>query len=106
MGAPAGNQNARKAKDWENALRRVLATYESAELKVNRGEALAKIAEQCVIQAIQGDKAAREEIGNRLDGKVPQGIIGGGEDDPPITLKEILVRGIDAARSGSAEEST
>lgn len=82
MAAPHGNQNARKAKDWENALRRVLAQYESD--KVPRGEALAKIAEQCVSQALAGDKDARAEIANRLDGKVPQALIGGDDDTPAI----------------------
>lgn len=86
MAAPAGNQNARKAKDWENALRRVLAQYENVEAKINRGEALAKIAEVCVEQAMAGDKDARGEIANRLDGKVPQALIGGDEDDPEIRI--------------------
>lgn len=69
MAAPKGNQNARKAKDWESALRRVLAQYENPEAKISKGEALAKIAEQCVLQALSGDKDARTEIANRLDGK-------------------------------------
>lgn len=97
MAAPLGNQNARKAKDWENALRRVLAQYETADGVVKRGEALAKIAEQCVVQAIAGDKDARGEIANRLDGKVPQALIGGGDDDPAIKFEEILVRAVDGS---------
>lgn len=84
MAAPVGNRNARKAKDWENALRRVLAQYENVEAKIGRGEALAKIAEACVIQAMAGDKDARAEIANRLDGKVPQALIGGDNDEPAI----------------------
>jgi hypothetical protein len=97
MAAPVGNQNARKAKDWENALRRVLAQYENAEAKISKGEALAKIAEQCVVQAIAGDKDARAEIANRLDGKVPQALIGGGEDDPAIKVEEIIIRAVDGS---------
>lgn len=84
MAAPVGNHNARKAKDWENALRRVLAQYENPEAKIGKGEVLAKIAETCVTQAMAGDKDARAEIANRLDGKVPQALIGGDEDTPPI----------------------
>jgi hypothetical protein len=80
MAAPLGNQNARKAKDWEKALRRVLAQYESE--KVPKGEALAKIAEACVIQAMAGDKDARAEVANRIDGKVPQAIVGDDEEAP------------------------
>jgi hypothetical protein len=94
MAAPVGNQNARKAKDWENALRRILAQYESE--KVPRGEALAKIAEQCVLQALEGDRDARNEIANRLDGKHKQPIVGGDEDDNPISVlqkvERVLVR--------------
>jgi hypothetical protein len=97
VAAPAGNKNARKAKDWENALRRVLAQYESEDGKIPRGEALAKIAEQCVVQAIAGDKDARAEIANRLDGKVPQALIGGDEDDPAIKVEEIIIRSVNGS---------
>lgn len=97
MAAPVGNKNAKKAKDWENALRRVLAQYEDPEAKIAPGEALAKIAEKCVLQAIAGDKDARAEIANRLDGKVPQAIIGGGEDDPAIKVEEIVIRAVDGS---------
>jgi hypothetical protein len=97
MAAPVGNKNARKAKDWENALRRVLAQYENAEAKIPKGEALAKIAEQCVVQAIAGDKDARAEIANRLDGKVPQALIGGDEDDPAIKVEEIIIRSVNGS---------
>jgi hypothetical protein len=83
MAAPLGNQNARKAKDWEKALRRVLAQYESE--KVPRGEALSKIAEACVVQAMAGDKDARAEIANRIDGKVPQAIVGD-DDEAPLRV--------------------
>jgi ribosomal protein L17 len=69
MAAPKGNRNASKGKDWTSALRRVLAQYENPEAKISKGEALSKIAEQCVVQAIAGDAVARAEIANRLDGK-------------------------------------
>lgn len=42
-----------------------------------------------------GDKWALEEIGDRLDGKPAQAIIGGDEDDPPIKyqkVERVLVR--------------
>lgn len=88
MAAPLGNQNARKAKDWENALRRVLVQYESDS--VPKGHALSKIAEACVIQAMAGDKDARTEIANRLDGKPVQAIIGGDEGDSPIQISGVI----------------
>jgi len=68
-GAPKGNRNAKKAKDWESALRRALAQYEDPENKVAPGQALKKIAENVVKQAIAGSKDAITEIACRLDGK-------------------------------------
>jgi hypothetical protein len=69
MAAPKGNQNARKAKDWENALRRAIAQYESKEAGIERGQALNKAAEKVVQAAVTGDWDAIEHIANRLDGK-------------------------------------
>jgi hypothetical protein len=37
----------------------------------------------------QGEVPAIREIADRLDGKVPQGLIGGEEDDPPIRVTRI-----------------
>jgi len=84
MGAPVGNQNAKKAKRWQDALNKALARFTTEDGKVKAGEALDKIAETVVTQALAGNKDAWLEIGNRLDGKVPQAIIGGDEDDPPL----------------------
>lgn len=72
-GAQKGNKNASKTKDWEHTLRRVLTSFElkddAGNVTIKRGEALRRIAEQCVLQALAGDKDARQEIANRLDGK-------------------------------------
>jgi len=67
MAAAPGNQYARKAKDWENALRRALDKYETPD--VPSGMALTKIALKVVEKALDGDQKAVEEIANRLDGK-------------------------------------
>jgi hypothetical protein len=48
---------------------------------VPEGQALELIADMCVQQALCGDLGARKEIGERLDGKVPQAIEG---TDVPI----------------------
>lgn len=86
-GAPLGNQNAKKAKRWQDALNKALARYASAE--VTAGEALDKIAETVVIQALAGSKDAWQEIGNRLDGKVPQPVVGD-DDEPPVTIRGMI----------------
>ncbi len=88
-GAPLGNKNARKAKDWENALRRVLTQY--ATDAVPQGEALAVIARTCVEQAMAGDKDARTEIANRLDGKPAQIVIGDADEDP-VQVSAIAIK--------------
>jgi hypothetical protein len=65
--ARPGNRNAARATAWKDALRRQLAQY--TDDKVAMGEALNTIAKVCVMQALSGDKDARMEIANRLDGK-------------------------------------
>jgi hypothetical protein len=67
--AVKGNKNAVKSKDWERALRTELHFYENKEQGVEKGTALKHIAKKCVEQALGGDKEARHEIANRLDGK-------------------------------------
>ena len=69
MAAPKGNKNALKAKEWERALKVELHHFEDKERKVEKGHALACIARKCIEQALDGDKDARTEIANRLDGK-------------------------------------
>ncbi len=83
-GAPVGNRNAAKSKDWANALRWVAENYECESRNITKGQALREIAKTCFEQALAGDKDARAEIGNRLDGKAPQPVVGGDEDDNPI----------------------
>jgi hypothetical protein len=101
MGAPVGNQNAAKAKVWTAAINRALERRKPAD---ERLKAIDELADKLLEECAKGDLAALKELGDRLEGKVPQGIIGGGADDPPITVREILIRGIDATRDRSAEE--
>lgn len=68
--AQVGNNNAGKGKPWADALR--FALHQETYDGVKKGEALREIAKQCVTAAIGGDKDARIEIGNRLDGKPHQ----------------------------------
>jgi hypothetical protein len=91
MAAAKGNQYARKAKDWENAIRRALDRYEGPN--VPSGTALAKIADMVIQKALEGDQKAVEEIANRLDGKPGQAVTVSGDEDAPLRLGVIeLVR--------------
>lgn len=79
MAAPIGNQNARKAKRWESAITRALAKVAAGQ-GVEAG--LDRLAEQLVAQANAGEQWALLEIGNRLDGKPAQVVVGDADDDP------------------------
>lgn len=63
MGAPVGNKNATKSKPWSDALRKEVA---------QDPELLRRIARKTCAMAEDGDLAAIQEIGNRLDGKAAQ----------------------------------
>ena len=57
---------------------------------------LRKIAEALFDQAAGGDVAAIKEMGDRLDGKVAQAVIGGDNDDPAVAMihriERVIVR--------------
>jgi hypothetical protein len=77
-GAPVGNDNATKNKPWADAIRKAVV----------QKKALDKIAAKLVDDAMEGDKDAWQEIGNRLDGKPHQTIAA--EVDTTVTVE--LVR--------------
>lgn len=53
------------------------------------------VAKALLDKAAEGDVQAIKEVGDRLDGKVPQGIIGGDDDDPAIqTVTKIELVGV------------
>lgn len=93
MPAPKGNQNAAKGREWREAITKALKTYEGDG--VQRGHALRRIAERLVKDALDGDKDARKEIGERMDGKAVQAITG--EDGGALTIQ--IVRFADAPDS-------
>lgn len=95
MAAPEGNQNARKAKIWEQAIKRALARLSNES--VDKG--LDKLADQLVKAAESGDSWALLEVGNRLDGKPTQVIAG--DEDAPLTIRGAidLVRPSDLGRT-------
>lgn len=72
MPAPRGNRNAANGTEWRDAIRRTLREYENPAQKVERGEALSRIAYKIIESAIDGDQQAIKEIGERLDGKAKQ----------------------------------
>lgn len=77
----SGNLGGRKDKPFRDALRMAIADADG-DFKVLR-----KVAEALVANAMGGDNVAIKEIADRLDGKVPQAVIGGGEGSEPVALR-------------------
>lgn len=90
MGAPIGNQNGRKAKIWEQAIKRALAR--KANSTVDNG--LDSLADKIVEAAASGDAWALKEIGDRLDGKPAQAVTvdGDGEGGPVRQSIEVFFK--------------
>ena len=99
MAAPVGNRNAARAAEWRHALRRALRRYEASGVK--RGQALEEIAVKLIELALAGDIAAIREIGNRLDGKPVQPVMGH-HDVPLLVVFEDVIASRPGGRGGSA----
>lgn len=78
-GAPEGNTNSKKGRLVRDAIRMALAMRER-----EGRESLRRIVERMIDDAEQGDKAAREELFNRLEGKPEQRKEHTGEDGGDI----------------------
>ncbi len=71
-------------KPWRDALRIAVLLPIDEERK---GKTKLDACALALVRAgIAGDVPALKEIGDRLDGKVPQAVIGGGEDDNPVRV--------------------
>lgn len=77
MARPPGAEN--KNKRFKAAL----ARYADADPK-----RLDELAEKLWTTALEGDVAAMREVADRLDGKVPQAIVGD-DEAPPIQIQRI-----------------
>lgn len=85
-GGQVGNRNAAKAKRWQKALERALARSSNQDTDAGLDE----IADTVVASAKSGDTQAWKEIGDRMDGKVPQGLEHSGPDGDAIETKNAL----------------
>lgn len=84
MAAPIGNQNARKAKIWSDAIRKVLAQDKKR---------IERLAQALLNAAEAGDMQALKEFGDRMEGKPSQMIAG--DPDAPLTINTIIRKIID-----------
>ena len=87
-GAPQGNKNAGKSKPWADAIRRAIARHDAKE-KDEGAKFLNKLADQLLIDCLNGEKSAMDELTNRLDGKPAQAIVGDDDFDPVRMFQRI-----------------
>lgn len=79
-GAPPGNRNAAKENRlWGETIRRAVTQ--------KNGQKLRAIAEKLITQAEGGDIQAIKELGDRLDGRPTQAIVG--PDNGPLQVTEV-----------------
>ena len=81
MAAPLGNKNAVKNRPWHEALNRALLAED--------GKKLRQIAEKLIERALEGDVPALKEIGDRIDGKAIQMIVGPGDEGEHKSITRI-----------------
>lgn len=84
----SGNPSGRpKARPFRDALNMAIADAGEDQ------KALRKIATALLEKAASGDVQAIKEVADRLDGKVPQAIVGDGDEDPIFieTIRRIIV---------------
>lgn len=96
-GRPAGSVN--KDKPFREALRMEAALAEEGDDTPGKPGSLRFIARQLLNRAGLETAAARE-VGDRLDGKPAQAIIGGDVDDPALTVIQRIERVIVDAPKG------
>ncbi len=79
-GAPIGNTNSSADNRlWGNTIRRAIAQADPEKLR--------RIADKLLNLAEEGDLQAMKEMGDRLDGKAPQGIELSGPNKGPVVLR-------------------
>ena len=106
-GRPAGSPN--KDKPFRDAIKMEAALAEKGEDTPAPKGSLRWIARQLLNRAGE-ETAAAAQVGDRLDGKPAQALIGGEGDDPPIAL-DLIKRMIvdpkdDSGNSGNPDSQS
>lgn len=89
-GAPLGNTNSAKGRPWAAAIEAVL----EEQSRVQRKKQLEAIALKVIGMAKEGDIAAIQEIGNRLDGRPKQVTELVGAGGGPLQLEDVTRAGL------------
>lgn len=97
-GAPEGNENSAKGKDWTLAIKRALARRGEGDYR--RG--LDVLADRLIKAAESDDNAylrAIEAVGDRMEGKPGQAVTLMGDQDAPIHIESKPPLDFDAIRA-------
>src|SRR6188768_436946 len=95
MGAPLGNQNAARARKWRDAIDRVLASWpEKPHTPLRSEQGLNEAAFLFVTKVMEGqDLGYFRELGDRVDGKPAQALVG--EEEKPLrVVSEVILRAV------------
>jgi hypothetical protein len=79
MGAPVGNQNAAKSRQFYGALQRAIAQDDGKKLRA--------AAEKLLEMAEAGEGWAIRELADRLDGKAAQSMTLAGDPERPLVQR-------------------
>ncbi|MCC2649897.1 MAG: hypothetical protein K0R61_9 [Microvirga sp.] len=79
-------------KAWRDALR--LAVLREVDWDEKPKTKLDELADSLITAAKGGDISALKELGDRLDGKPAQAIVGGDDDDPAVRVITEIRRSI------------
>jgi hypothetical protein len=85
-GAPPGNQNASKGRQWSEAVKKAIRTRYGKDWE----ESLEELASKLVDAAHSGDMQALKEVGDRLDGKPKQQTELSGPDGAAIPMRTVI----------------
>ena len=79
MAAPNNPKGAKSDKLWRDAIQRAVKRRLNGE---GNPQALDELADKLISKGLEGDIPAIKEIGDRLDGKPAQAIIGDADESP------------------------
>lgn len=82
-GGQPGNNNANRGKPWRAAIDRAIAQGDADRLR--------RIAEKLLDLAAAGDIQAIKELGDRLDGKAVQAVIGDPEQPLVHRIERVII---------------
>jgi len=97
VGAQPGNQNAARAKRWQQAIQRALARASNKDIDAGLDSA----ADKLVALALEGDKWAIDHMADRIDGKPAQTIAG--DPDAPLQVIQRIERVLKHADSADRD---